>query len=85
MSRAPRYRSYHCGHRDRKPPVAVLLTAGSWGQEVQQPPGPRRPGSPAAVAVPARPSQGPRASPSPAGLASGRKGAGPAGVSLLLI
>lgn len=66
-------------------PVAVLLTAGSWGQEVQQPPGPRRPGSPAAVAVPARPSQGPRASPSPAGLASGRKGAGPAGVSLFLI
>lgn len=53
--------AYRRGHQDHKQPPGNPADAGSWGQETQQPSGPRTPSRPAAVAVPA----GPPAKPPP--------------------
>lgn len=59
-------------------PRAILLTAGSWGQEIEQPPSPRRPGGPEQWQSRHRqPQSEPLGLPNPATLASGRKGAWP--------
>lgn len=59
-------------------PRAILLTAGSWGQEIEQPPSPRRPGGPEQWQSHHRqPQSEPLGLPNPSTLASGRKGAWP--------
>lgn len=73
--KGPTLSAYRRGHQDHKQPPGNPADAGSWGQETQQPSGPRTPSRPSAVAVPA----GPPAKPPPRAFPTRRAGLRPEG------